>query len=128
MTTMLYGAQVGHNIYILCHQLSKHSDELHRLLHSTDLTTASDKLQRALHHYGHNTAQIEVSCSMRYSTVAVLLKRDSIRILSKKGRVRLRKLCCTSCVVRRIYLYINGKNVVVICFLFRGIYDESTCK
>ena len=54
-------AQVGHNIYILCHQLSKHSEELHRLLHNTDATNTSDKLQRALLHYGQNTAQIEVS-------------------------------------------------------------------
>ena len=25
---------LGHNIYILCHQLSKHCEELHRLLHT----------------------------------------------------------------------------------------------
>ena len=53
--------QVGHNIYILCHQLSKHSPELERVLGSIDEAAQPlDQLQRALAHYSRNTAQIEV--------------------------------------------------------------------
>lgn len=49
--------QVGHNIYILCHQLAKHNRGLEELLTKSD----NDKLKNALTHYRENTAQIEVA-------------------------------------------------------------------
>lgn len=52
--------EVGHNIYILCHQLAKHNKELSILLKNTELTLDS-KMNQALLYYATHTAQIEVS-------------------------------------------------------------------
>lgn len=54
-----FRTQVGHNIYILCHQLSHHNDELRKMLHAKE--GISDSLAQALAHYRDNTAQIEVT-------------------------------------------------------------------
>lgn len=51
--------EVGHNIYILCHQLAQHNRDLAALLkphESPDCKTA-----QALQYYASHTAQIEVS-------------------------------------------------------------------
>lgn len=48
--------EVGHNIYILCHQLAKH----HKGLEEQLTKSSSDKLSKALSHYRDNTAQIEI--------------------------------------------------------------------
>ena len=50
--------EVGHNIYILCHQLARHNKELAVLMNPT---TATDSLvHEALQFYANHTAQIEV--------------------------------------------------------------------
>uniref|UniRef100_A0A6A7G5P7 Inositol 1,4,5-trisphosphate receptor n=5 Tax=Hirondellea gigas TaxID=1518452 RepID=A0A6A7G5P7_9CRUS len=84
--------EVGHNIYILCHQLSKHNDELHRLLHNTDLATQAtpDKLQRALKHYGENTAQIEIARSNRTLEQIVFPIRDVCKHLTVDTQQKVR--------------------------------------
>ena len=49
--------EVGHNIYILCHQLALYNREIHQLLK----TVQSDpKVAEALRYYSSHTAQIEV--------------------------------------------------------------------
>lgn len=54
--------QVGHNIYILCHQLSAHNKDLAALVRSTPEGPNAD----ALRYYRTHTAQIEVSPSHSY--------------------------------------------------------------
>ncbi|XP_033110627.1 inositol 1,4,5-trisphosphate receptor-like [Anneissia japonica] len=49
--------RVGHNIYILAHQLSQHNKELGRLLKPINL---EDHNNKALKYYAENTAQIEL--------------------------------------------------------------------
>lgn len=50
--------EVGHNIYILCHQLAQHNKELAALLKPTDGT--DPKTHQALLYYASHTAQIEI--------------------------------------------------------------------
>ncbi|XP_076048925.1 inositol 1,4,5,-trisphosphate receptor isoform X4 [Oratosquilla oratoria] len=53
--------EVGHNIYILCHQLAKHNKEMAAYLQAPDNPNDSNpKLRKALKHYRDNTAQIEI--------------------------------------------------------------------
>ncbi|CRK96560.1 CLUMA_CG009888, isoform A [Clunio marinus] len=52
--------EVGHNIYILCHQLAKHNKELAQLLRSTDNSNIDPKIQKSLTFYASHTAQIEI--------------------------------------------------------------------
>lgn len=57
--------EVGHNIYILCHQLAQHNKELAALLKSTDNANNNDvKTNQALLYYATHTAQIEVYFSI----------------------------------------------------------------
>ena len=53
--------EVGHNIYILCHQLSRHNKELANLLkqYSTNPSKNNKKFE-ALNYYASHTAQIEI--------------------------------------------------------------------
>lgn len=53
--------EVGHNIYILCHQLAQHNKDLAALLKPRDTPGADAKTNRALQYYATHTAQIEVS-------------------------------------------------------------------
>jgi inositol 1,4,5-triphosphate receptor type 1 len=52
--------EVGHNIYILCHQLAQHNKELALLLRPTDASTVEPKTRKALTFYASHTAQIEI--------------------------------------------------------------------
>lgn len=51
--------EVGHNIYILCHQLAQHNKELAALLKPADFGS-DQKIQKALMYYATHTAQIEI--------------------------------------------------------------------
>lgn len=51
--------EVGHNIYILCHQLAQHNKELAALLKPIDMGN-DPKTQQALVYYATHTAQIEI--------------------------------------------------------------------
>lgn len=62
---------MGHNIYILCHQLAQHNKELAAML------KPSDQSNKALKYYASHTAQIEV-------------KRHYIEILFGKTFVKLK--------------------------------------
>ena len=56
--------EVGHNIYILCHQLAQHNKELAALLKASEDPQAGNfdaKMSQALMYYATHTAQIEVS-------------------------------------------------------------------
>lgn len=52
--------QVGHNIYILCHQLAQHNKELAVMLKPSEQNNADPKINKALQYYATHTAQIEV--------------------------------------------------------------------
>jgi hypothetical protein len=52
--------QVGHNIYILCHQLAQHNKELAALLKPSE-NSSDPKMNQALKYYASHTSQIEVS-------------------------------------------------------------------
>lgn len=51
--------EVGHNIYILCHQLAQHNKDLATLLKPAE-TNIDPKMNQALLYYATHTAQIEV--------------------------------------------------------------------
>lgn len=50
---------MGHNIYILCHQLAQHNKDLAALLKANEFNSDS-KVKEALQYYASHTAQIEV--------------------------------------------------------------------
>ncbi|XP_037926094.1 inositol 1,4,5-trisphosphate receptor isoform X3 [Hermetia illucens] len=53
--------EVGHNIYILCHQLSQHNKELAALLKTNEnIQNYDNKMSQALLYYATHTAQIEI--------------------------------------------------------------------
>ncbi|KAK3929989.1 Inositol 1,4,5-trisphosphate receptor [Frankliniella fusca] len=51
--------EVGHNIYILCHQLAQHNKELAAMLKPSVANTDA-KVNQALDYYASHTAQIEI--------------------------------------------------------------------
>lgn len=51
--------EVGHNVYILAHQLARHNEELNKLLNVNN--ASEEKTKAALEFYKAHTAQIEVS-------------------------------------------------------------------
>nr|XP_018312045.1 PREDICTED: inositol 1,4,5-trisphosphate receptor isoform X7 [Trachymyrmex zeteki] len=52
--------EVGHNIYILCHQLAQHNKELAVMLKPSEQNNADPKINKALEYYASHTAQIEI--------------------------------------------------------------------
>lgn len=52
--------EVGHNIYILCHQLAQHNKDLAHFLRPSDSSNVDEKTQKALSFYAKHTAQIEI--------------------------------------------------------------------
>ncbi|XP_072755425.1 inositol 1,4,5-trisphosphate receptor-like isoform X4 [Anoplolepis gracilipes] len=52
--------EVGHNIYILCHQLAQHNKELAAMLKPSEQNNADPKINKALQYYASHTAQIEI--------------------------------------------------------------------
>ncbi|KAL0130570.1 hypothetical protein PUN28_002308 [Cardiocondyla obscurior] len=52
--------EVGHNIYILCHQLAQHNKELAVILKPSEQNNADPKINKALKYYASHTAQIEI--------------------------------------------------------------------
>ncbi|XP_044006892.1 inositol 1,4,5-trisphosphate receptor isoform X3 [Aphidius gifuensis] len=52
--------EVGHNIYILCHQLAQHNRELATMLKPSELNNSEPKINKALKYYATHTAQIEI--------------------------------------------------------------------
>lgn len=56
--TIVEPKEVGHNIYILAHQLARHNDELSSLLNPDN--GKNEATRTALKYYREHTAQIEV--------------------------------------------------------------------
>ncbi|KAK0174228.1 hypothetical protein PV328_007337 [Microctonus aethiopoides] len=53
--------EVGHNIYILCHQLAQHNKELALMMRPFEQNNNTDaKTNKALQYYASHTAQIEI--------------------------------------------------------------------
>lgn len=62
--------EVGHNIYILCHQLAQHNKELASLLKASEDPQSPNydaKMSQALMYYATHTAQIEVRFLANFS-------------------------------------------------------------
>ncbi|XP_057662052.1 inositol 1,4,5-trisphosphate receptor isoform X3 [Diorhabda carinulata] len=55
---MVSPREVGHNIWILCHQLAQHNKDLATLLKPSE--TGDQKTQKAVDYYASHTAQIEI--------------------------------------------------------------------
>lgn len=55
---MVSPREVGHNIWILCHQLAQHNKDLATLLKPSE--TGNQKTQKAVDYYASHTAQIEI--------------------------------------------------------------------
>lgn len=65
--------EVGHNIYILCHQLAQHNKELALLLKgSNEGNLGDEKTNQALSFYQSHTAQIEVNFLNNHIIVIIL--------------------------------------------------------
>ncbi|KAI6200598.1 Inositol 1,4,5-trisphosphate receptor [Aphelenchoides besseyi] len=58
-STLIDPKEVGHNVYILAHQLSRHNEELAALLNPDNIKEPSDT-KTALEFYRTHTAQIEI--------------------------------------------------------------------
>lgn len=74
--------KVGHNIYILCHQLAQHNKDLAALLKPSEVNI-DPKMNQALDYYASHTAQIEVSPPKSMSTLMIQLF-----FLQKKNNLR----------------------------------------
>jgi len=79
--------EVGHNIYILCHQLSHHNRELQALLRQTDNLDA--KMARALEYYRTHTAQIEIVRSDRTMEQIVFPIPEICEYLTHETQIRV---------------------------------------
>ncbi|XP_042858800.1 inositol 1,4,5-trisphosphate receptor-like [Penaeus japonicus] len=77
--------EVGHNIYILCHQLAKHNKDLEDLLSKT----GNDKYTKALRHYKENTAQIEIVRSDRTMEQIVFPIPEICKYLTNETKIRV---------------------------------------
>ncbi|KAI6214303.1 Inositol 1,4,5-trisphosphate receptor [Aphelenchoides besseyi] len=63
-STLIDPKEVGHNVYILAHQLARHNEELAALLNPDNIKESSDT-KTALEFYRTHTAQIEIVRSDR---------------------------------------------------------------
>lgn len=63
--------EVGHNIYILCHQLAQHNKELANLMKPSE--GGDIKTNKALQYYANHTAQIEVSYKINFVIYITLI-------------------------------------------------------
>ena len=71
--------EVGHNIYILCHQLAQHNKDLASLLKNAEIEIESNSLMKeALSYYQSHTAQIEVSPTLQ--SLIIINSMFSIRL------------------------------------------------
>ncbi|XP_069940179.1 inositol 1,4,5-trisphosphate receptor isoform X5 [Cherax quadricarinatus] len=77
--------EVGHNIYILCHQLAKHHKELEELLSKS----GNEKHSKALTHYRENTAQIEIVRSDRTMEQIVFPIPEICNYLTRETKQRV---------------------------------------
>ncbi|KAK7067485.1 Inositol 1,4,5-trisphosphate receptor type 1, partial [Halocaridina rubra] len=77
--------EVGHNIYLLCHQLAKHNKELEEMLSKSN----NEKLSKALSHYRANTAQIEIVRSDRTMEQIVFPIQEICNYLTEETKHRV---------------------------------------
>ncbi|EAL40093.3 AGAP006475-PA [Anopheles gambiae str. PEST] len=82
--------EVGHNIYILCHQLAQHNKELAGLLKiDTYNGSANSKTNQALLYYQTHTAQIEIVRHDRTLEQIVFPIPEICEYLTKDTKVRV---------------------------------------
>lgn len=76
--------EVGHNIYILSHQLAQHNKELAALLKSPENTANNDaKTNQALLYYATHTAQIEVCCRKMCLTIMTFVTTTNLSVVDR---------------------------------------------
>jgi hypothetical protein len=96
--------EVGHNIYILAHQLSRHNEELSGLLNPDNIKEPS-KTKTALEFYRSHTANIEVSstgsanqkCIFYISSFGVLIQISIVVMPNKEYEPELIELGVGTC-------------------------------
>ncbi|KAG1683402.1 Inositol 1,4,5-trisphosphate receptor [Nymphon striatum] len=82
--------EVGHNIYILCHQLAQHNKELANLLKpDRDNYDADPKMLEALEYYASHTAQIEIVRQDRTMEQIVFPVPQLCEYLTKESKVKV---------------------------------------
>ncbi|CAG9759584.1 unnamed protein product [Ceutorhynchus assimilis] len=79
--------EVGHNIYILCHQLAQHHKELANWLIPSD--SLDPKVQKALEYYNTHTAQIEIVRHDRTLEQIVFPIPEICEYLTKDTKIRV---------------------------------------
>ncbi|CAO1407028.1 unnamed protein product [Diamesa hyperborea] len=78
--------EVGHNIYILCHQLAQHNKDLSHLLRTTE---TDPKTQKALLFYATHTAQIEIVRNDRTLEQIVFPIPEICEYLTKDTKIKI---------------------------------------
>ena len=87
--------EVGHNIYILCHQLARHNKELASLLRPNSLvdpsasSQANNRFNHALSFYRKHTAQIEIVRSDRTMEQIVFPVPASCQFLTTESKQKV---------------------------------------
>ncbi|CAL9697413.1 unnamed protein product [Knipowitschia caucasica] len=84
---------VGHNIYILAHQLARHNKSLQQSLRpgagSVLSADMDDEKEDALHHYGNHTAQIEIVRHDRTMEQIVFPVPNICEYLTEESKLRV---------------------------------------
>lgn len=81
--------EVGHNIYILCHQLAQHNKELATLLKTTESLQNDPKNAQALMYYATHTAQIEIVRNDRTLEQIVFPIPEICEYLTKETKTKI---------------------------------------
>ncbi|XP_076363094.1 inositol 1,4,5,-trisphosphate receptor isoform X2 [Tachypleus tridentatus] len=80
--------EVGHNIYILCHQLAQHNKDLAAML-KPSLTSMESKSNLALQYYASHTAQIEIVRHDRTMEQIVFPVPQICEFLTRESKVKV---------------------------------------
>ncbi|RWS27298.1 inositol 1:4:5-trisphosphate receptor-like protein, partial [Leptotrombidium deliense] len=86
--------EVGHNIYILCHQLAQHNKELASILKQntvidpTSSTEVKTKMNEALSYYASHTVQIEIVRSDRTMEQIVFPVPQICEFLTRESKMK----------------------------------------
>ncbi|XP_064473340.1 inositol 1,4,5-trisphosphate receptor type 1-like isoform X1 [Ornithodoros turicata] len=81
--------EVGHNIYILCHQLAQHNRDLAALLKPTLQEPQDAKMLQALQYYASHTAQIEIVRHDRTMEQIVFPVPQICEFLTRETKVKI---------------------------------------
>ncbi|CAG0888142.1 unnamed protein product, partial [Cyprideis torosa] len=81
--------EVGHNVYILCHQLAQHNKDLAHLLRPCDEERDDAKMRSSLRFYSSHTAQIEIVRQDRTLEQIVFPIPEECEYLTRETQIRV---------------------------------------